>query len=171
MPPSTPRSQARASVPGRARVRVPCSTSNLGPGFDLLGLALSMHLDVELERREGLESGAHSFERTGEFADELSGLRNERVVEAFELAASRLELAGSGEGLEGALGRLFAIVAGEQLGGQWRRLKACANPACNAAFYDASSNRSGRWCSMRRCGVRLHSRRHQRQLRRQSAGS
>lgn len=33
----------RLAVP---RVRVPASTSNLGPGFDLLGLALSLELDV-----------------------------------------------------------------------------------------------------------------------------
>ncbi len=30
------------------KIRVPCSTSNLGPGFDLLGLALSLWLEVEL---------------------------------------------------------------------------------------------------------------------------
>lgn len=30
------------------RVRVPASTSNLGPGFDLLGLALSLFLEVEV---------------------------------------------------------------------------------------------------------------------------
>lgn len=30
------------------RISVPCSTSNLGPGFDSLGLALSLSLDVEL---------------------------------------------------------------------------------------------------------------------------
>jgi len=31
-----------------ARLSVPCSTSNLGPGFDMLGLALELRLDVEL---------------------------------------------------------------------------------------------------------------------------
>lgn len=31
-----------------ARLRVPASTSNLGPGFDLLGLAFELHLEVEL---------------------------------------------------------------------------------------------------------------------------
>ena len=30
-----------------ARVRVACSTSNFGPGFDLVGLALGLHLEVE----------------------------------------------------------------------------------------------------------------------------
>jgi homoserine kinase len=48
----------------RIRVRVPGSTSNLGPGFDCLGLALDVYLEVELEaagreldfRVEGLEA-------------------------------------------------------------------------------------------------------------------
>lgn len=31
-----------------ARLRVPASTSNLGPGFDLLGLALALPLEIEL---------------------------------------------------------------------------------------------------------------------------
>jgi homoserine kinase len=33
----------------RARVRVPCSTSNLGAGFDCLGLALNRYIDVEYQ--------------------------------------------------------------------------------------------------------------------------
>lgn len=36
-------------VATQLRVRVPASTSNLGPGFDLLGLALSIFLEVEVE--------------------------------------------------------------------------------------------------------------------------
>jgi len=41
------------------QVRVPCSTSNLGPGFDCLGLALSIYLTVECHAREdeGIELG------------------------------------------------------------------------------------------------------------------
>ena len=43
--------------PGRAvRVEVPASTSNLGPGFDLLGLALSLRLEVTA-RSDDLGSG------------------------------------------------------------------------------------------------------------------
>jgi homoserine kinase len=34
----------------RSRVRVPASTANLGPGFDALGLALAVYLDVEVVR-------------------------------------------------------------------------------------------------------------------------
>ena len=34
-------------------VRVPASTSNLGPGFDCLGLALRLHNDVTVRRGLG----------------------------------------------------------------------------------------------------------------------
>lgn len=39
----------------RARVRVPASTANLGPGFDALGLALDLREEVTLERLESHE--------------------------------------------------------------------------------------------------------------------
>jgi predicted RNA-binding Zn ribbon-like protein len=35
---------------------------------------------------------------------------------------------------------------------EWARLKVCARDSCRWAFYDASRNRSGRWCSMAGCG-------------------
>ena len=54
-----------------------------------------------------------------------------------------------------ALGRIFSIVAAARLEDEWRRLKVCVNGECRAAFYDASPNRSGRWCHMRRCGNRI----------------
>ncbi len=34
-------------------VRVPASTSNLGPGFDCLGLALRLYNNVTISRRRG----------------------------------------------------------------------------------------------------------------------
>ncbi len=36
--------------------------------------------------------------------------------------------------------------------GSWSRLKACARESCRWAYWDASRNRSGRWCSMAWCG-------------------
>jgi predicted RNA-binding Zn ribbon-like protein len=55
-------------------------------------------------------------------------------------------------GVDGALGRLMAIVAGAVEGGDWERLKACHRDPCFWAFYDRSKNRSGRWCRMEACG-------------------
>lgn len=61
-------------------------------------------------------------------------------------------------GLEGALARLFAIIVAAQLDGTWPRLKACRNEVCRWAFYDASKNRSGHWCTMAICGSRRKTR-------------
>ncbi len=57
-------------------------------------------------------------------------------------------------GVDGALGRLLAIVAGAQADGTWSRLKACPAETCRWAFYDRSKNRSGVWCNMAVCGNR-----------------
>jgi predicted RNA-binding Zn ribbon-like protein len=55
-------------------------------------------------------------------------------------------------GVNGALGRLMAIVAGAVEDGAWTRMKACHRDPCSWAFYDRSKNRSGRWCKMEACG-------------------
>jgi predicted RNA-binding Zn ribbon-like protein len=58
----------------------------------------------------------------------------------------------AGDGVDGALARVVAAVYEAMRSGSWTRLKACANPGCRWAFYDASKNRSGRWCEMADCG-------------------
>src|SRR5258705_1527961 len=60
----------------RRLVRVPASSANLGPGYDCLAAALSLHLELEVEE-------------TGEFAveTELAGIpldRSNLCVRAFE---------------------------------------------------------------------------------------
>lgn len=57
-------------------------------------------------------------------------------------------------GVDGALGRLLAIVTRAIADGTWQRLKACPADDCQWAFYDASRNRSAVWCDMRVCGNR-----------------
>jgi predicted RNA-binding Zn ribbon-like protein len=57
-------------------------------------------------------------------------------------------------GVDGALGRLLAIIARAIEEGTWQRLKACPADTCQWAFYDASRNRSAVWCDMRVCGNR-----------------
>jgi homoserine kinase len=38
------------------KIRVPATTANLGPGFDCLGLALKLYLNLEIEEiEEGLD--------------------------------------------------------------------------------------------------------------------
>ena len=61
-------------------------------------------------------------------------------------------------GVAGALGRLLAIVARSMAEGTWQRFKACANDACEWAFYDAARNHSRKWCEMAVCGNRMKAR-------------
>jgi predicted RNA-binding Zn ribbon-like protein len=57
-------------------------------------------------------------------------------------------------GVDGALGRLVAIVHGAVADGTWAHLKACERERCRWVFYDHSKNHSGRWCDMEVCGAR-----------------
>jgi homoserine kinase len=94
-------------VSGRVLVRVPASSANLGPGFDVLAAALDLHVDVEVEE-------------TGRFAvhTDLAIARDRRnlCVRAFDLLApaERHEFAiHSDVPLAGGLGTsAAAIVAG-----------------------------------------------------------
>jgi predicted RNA-binding Zn ribbon-like protein len=63
-------------------------------------------------------------------------------------------LMAEGMGVDRPIGDLLVRVMGSMAAGSWPRLKACANPACGQTFYDASRNRSARWCSMATCGNR-----------------
>ena len=71
-------------------------------------------------------------------------------------------------GVDGALGRLLAIVHAAMADGTWRRLKACQAESCRWAFYDHSRNASGSWCDMAVCGSREKMRAYRQ---RQRAGS
>lgn len=70
------------------RVRVPASTSNLGPGFDLLGLALGLWLEVEAR----VEGEQHEFVRCMGTASEWP-LGDNLVTRAFDHASHALNLA------------------------------------------------------------------------------
>lgn len=58
-------------------------------------------------------------------------------------------------GVDGALGRLLAVIYVAMEEGTWRRLKACRRETCRWAFYDQSKNRSRSWCAMSVCGNRV----------------
>ena len=57
-----------AARPAGVRVRVPATTSNLGPGFDVLGMALGLHNEVDVFPRPG---GPVDLEVLGEGADAI----------------------------------------------------------------------------------------------------
>ena len=64
------------------------------------------------------------------------------------------ELVPVGAAVDGVLASLLADVRDAMRDGTWRRLKICRSEDCQWAYYDASRNRSGRWCSMAVCGNR-----------------
>ena len=121
--------------------------------------------DADLARvvslRETLRSAMRAHhDRTEDAAavktlDELAGDIPMRVSFGPD-GASELEPAAGG--VDEALGRILAIVHRAQLEGSWQRMKVCPADDCQWAFYDASKNRSGKWCSMAECGNRMKAR-------------
>jgi homoserine kinase len=73
---------------GPVRVRVPATSANLGPGFDSLGLALTLYDEIEVEAT----AGGLSIEVTGEGAEVAKRGEDHLIVQvmrrAFDLMAS-----------------------------------------------------------------------------------
>lgn len=127
----------------------------LGPDPPPIGDA-ELHQAVEL--REALRSAMRAHTRR-EPEPPGAGAVLERVAQAGQLSVGFA--AGGGvavvprhPGYAGVLARLLVPVADATADGTWQRVKACAEDECEAAFYDRSRNRSGRWCDMSICGNR-----------------
>lgn len=71
-----------------ASVRVPCSTSNLGPGFDFLGLALSLELHVRM--RPASTGAEHELARLAGTASDWPRGPENLLLRAYDLARERL---------------------------------------------------------------------------------
>ena len=66
-------------MPAAVKVRVPATIANLGPGFDALGVAIQVHLEIDIEpRRDSMEITIE-----GEGADELPKDDSNLVVRAM----------------------------------------------------------------------------------------
>ena len=61
-------------------VRVPATSANLGPGFDTLGLALSMYDELEVT---ALEPGVYEIEVSGSGAEEIARDASNLVVRSI----------------------------------------------------------------------------------------
>ncbi|HWC26715.1 MAG TPA: CGNR zinc finger domain-containing protein [Solirubrobacteraceae bacterium] len=129
---------------------------------DLLGgepdvRATAGDLRRAIELREALRAHllAHHGERLADGAAATldAASRRARLTVRFT-GTDEIGLAPEAAGVDGALGRLLAIVARAIADGTWPRLKACPDDSCLWAFYDASRNRSAVWCDMRVCGNR-----------------
>jgi len=88
----------------------------------------------------------------------------EAAADAARLSVDfrRGELVARAPGVDGAVGRVLAVVYAAIRDGSFARLKACRNHDCRWAFYDYSKNRSASWCSMQLCGNRTKTRAYRR---------
>jgi homoserine kinase len=61
------------NTPRKFRIKAPCSTANIGPGFDVLGISLSLYLTLDVEILDGSQPGTKDFEMTysGEGASDV----------------------------------------------------------------------------------------------------
>jgi predicted RNA-binding Zn ribbon-like protein len=127
------------------------------PGLQPTAADLRTALDV----REGLRALLLANNGVPVDAAELAPL--ERATRAGQLAGAfrpdgRAELIAGAPGVDGALGRLVAIVLRASADGSLARLKACRRDVCHWVFYDRSRNRGSHWCAMSVCGNRTKTR-------------
>ena len=114
-------------------------------------------LRAALEVREALRALLLANNGVAVEAEALVPL--ERAARAGQLAArvssgGALALVAEAPGVDGALGRLVALVLTAGADGSLARLKACRRDVCHWVFYDRSRNRASHWCAMSVCGNR-----------------
>ncbi len=172
------------SAPGELeRVRRFVNTRQIGRGTELLTdpAAMADWFAAEGLAPDGLRATRADLSRAIELREALRGvLAAHNVGESARAETSRIldatarrarlrlhfeddggaSLVPDAAGVDGAFGRLLAIVHDAIAQGTWNRLKACRDHTCAWAFYDHTKNHSGAWCSMERCGNRAKARTH-----------
>lgn len=122
--------------------------------------------DCLVQFREGLRGLllAHNGGPSGDGVGVLNEMAEDALLRVrFDgEGAPGLLPVGSGDAVGGVTARLLVAAVGASSEGTWRRLKACRNEGCLWAFYDASKNRSGSWCTMDVCGSRAKMRAYRR---------
>lgn len=121
-------------------------------------------LRTALEAREALRALALGNNGVPVPPDAHTAL--ERMARAahftMSFADGRARLVPAARGLDGALGRILAVVHEAMADGSWWRLKGCPREVCHWLFYDRSRNGSGKWCAMSVCGNRTNTRAYRR---------
>lgn len=139
-------------------IATPAALKNWLRARKLIGASTSIspaELARALQLREALRSAARSNNgdrHDGRSLRELSRLARHQTLLLALGPQGETRLIPAKEGFEAALGQIMAAVAVSMLTGSWVRLKSCASDDCQWAFYDASKNRSRRWCDMADCG-------------------
>ena len=122
------------------------------------GAATAGDLDRALELREALRALCRANHASGDAPAAVATL--DRIARAVAPAAALAPslrtgaLDPAGDGPDAACALALGIVFAARADATFARLKACPHAHCGWAFYDASRNRSGQWCSMRICGNR-----------------
>jgi predicted RNA-binding Zn ribbon-like protein len=90
----------------------------------------------------------------------------ERIARAAHFTVrfedGRARLVPAAAAVDGALGRILAVVHESTADGTWWRLKGCPRDVCHWLFYDRSRNGSGKWCAMSVCGNRTNTKAYRR---------
>jgi homoserine kinase len=114
------------------KLRVPASSANLGPGFDALGLALSLYLECRFRESEQLEIrvAGRDAELIPTTAENLIWQTVETVARDLHLAAGPIELEifnniplGKGLGSSAAALTAGVVIANHLLGLGWKPLR------------------------------------------------
>ena len=116
-------------MPNKAIARVPASTTNLGPGFDVLGLALQLYSTIALEE---IDKGTE-IKVTGVDIDKISSNENNIAYRAAKLVFDKCGY--KPKGLRLALTNGIPAVRG--LGGSGTAILGgllTANALCDAPF-------------------------------------
>ena len=82
--------------------------------------------------------------------------RTAQLIVAID-EAGQADLRPAGRGPDALLARLLADIASAQRIGTWSNLRICRHDVCRWAFFDASRNHTGVWCTMSICGNRVKS--------------
>ena len=78
------------------KVRIPATTANLGSGFDCLGMALSLYLEIEMEK---IAQG-FVFEAKGDGLDTLPSDESNLIYKAVSLVMDKAEISLANRGIK-----------------------------------------------------------------------
>jgi predicted RNA-binding Zn ribbon-like protein len=115
--------------------------------------------------RQLLRRSAEADSADDEARTTLRGIASHLLLKVDVVSASWSRLSPESGGVDGCLAQVLADMYTAMATGTWQRLKVCHNTACSRAFFDASRNRSGLWCSAQVCGNRMHARTYRQQRR------
>ena len=119
-------------MPGWSKLTVPASSANLGPGFDALGLALSIHLECRFRASNSLSIRARGRDAENIPCDESNLIWQTALrvandtggkLSPFELEIDNAIPLGKGLGSSAAALTAGVVIADKMLGLNWRPLR------------------------------------------------